>query len=99
MAKFRLTNDAVKDLSAIWDYTYDTWSEKQADKYYKLLIDACTELAKKPKLGKDYSEIYPELKGQRTSKHIIFYRELDNNTIEVARILHERMDLKNKLKK
>ncbi len=99
MAKFRLTNDAVKDLSAIWDYTYDTWSEKQADKYYKLLLDACTELAKKPELGKDYSEIYPELKGQGTSKHIIFYRKLDNNTIEVARILHERMDLKNKLKK
>ncbi|XOV68686.1 MAG: type II toxin-antitoxin system RelE/ParE family toxin [Fluviicola sp.] len=99
MAKFRLTNDAVKDLSTIWDYTYDTWSEKQADKYYKLLLDACTELAQKPKLGKDYSEIYPDLKGQRTSKHIIFYRELDKNTIEVARILHERMDLKSKLTK
>ena len=99
MAKFRLTNDAVKDLSAIWEYTYETWSEKQADKYYKLLIDAFTEIAKKPSLGKDYSEIYPELKGLSTSKHIIFFRELDKNTIEITRVLHERMDLKNKLKK
>jgi toxin ParE1/3/4 len=99
MAKYRLTNDAVKDLSAIWEYTYDTWSEKQADKYYKLILDACAELAKKPTLGKDYSEIYPNLKGQITSKHIIFFRELDKNTIEITRVLHERMDLKNKLKK
>lgn len=99
MAKFKLTNHAVKDLSAIWNYTYDTWSEKQADKYYKLLIDACTELAKKPNPGKGYSEIYPELKGQSTSKHIIFYRELDKDTIEITRILHERMDLKSKLTK
>lgn len=99
MAKFRFTNDAVKDLSAIWDYTYDTWSEKQANKYYKLLIDACAELAKKPAMGADYSEIYQKLKGQSTSKHIIFYRVLDQNTIEVTRILHERMELRNKMKK
>ncbi len=99
MAKFILTNYAVKNLSAIWEYTYDTWSEKQADKFYKLLIDAFTELAKKPTLGMDYSEIYPELKGLSTSKHIIFLRELDKNTIEITRVLHERMDLKNKLKK
>ena len=57
MSKFILTNYAVKNLSAIWEYTYDTWSEKQADKYYKLLIEACAELAKKPLLGKDYSEM------------------------------------------
>lgn len=99
MAKFRLTNDAVKDLSAIWNYTHDTWSENQADTYYKLLLTACAELAKKPNLGKDYADIYPELKGQRASKHIIFYRELDKGTIEITRILHERMDLKSKLTK
>ncbi len=99
MTKFRLTNAAVKDLSAIWNYTYDTWSEKQADKYYKLLLDACAELAQKPKLGKDYFEIYPELKGKKTSKQIIFLRPLDSQTIEITRILHERMELKKNLKK
>ena len=66
MAKFKLTNSAVKDLSDIWNYTYNTWSESQADKYYKLLISACTIIAKKPQLGKEYSEIYPELKGKLT---------------------------------
>jgi len=35
MAKLKFTNNAVKDLTDIWSYTLDTWSENQADKYYK----------------------------------------------------------------
>ncbi len=99
MAKFKLTNNAVKDLSDIWHYTVETWSESQADKYYKLLLNACSSIAKKPQIGKAYEEIYPELKGKRASKHIIFYRVMDDQSIEITRILHERMDLNNKLQK
>jgi toxin ParE1/3/4 len=99
MAKFKLTNNAVKDLSDIWHYTVEAWSESQADKYYKLLLNACSAIAKKPQIGKAYEEIYPELKGKITSKHIIFYRLMKDNSIEITRILHERMDLKNKLQK
>jgi toxin ParE1/3/4 len=98
MAKFKLTNNAVKDLSDIWNYTVETWSESQADKYYKLILNACPAIAKKPQQGKVYEEIYPNLKGKKASKHIIFYRIMDDKSIEIARILHERMDLKNKLK-
>ncbi|NBV07792.1 MAG: type II toxin-antitoxin system RelE/ParE family toxin [Flavobacteriia bacterium] len=98
MAKFKLTNSAVKDLSDIWNYTYVTWSESQADKYYKLILNACAAIAKKPLQGKVYEEIYPDLKGKKASKHIIFYRIMDDKSIEVTRILHERMELKNKLK-
>ena len=99
MAKFKLTNNAVKDLSDIWYYTVEAWSESQADKYYKLIISACSTIATKPEIGKAYPEIYSDLKGKLTSKHIIFYRVLEDQTIEITRILHERMDLKNKLKK
>jgi toxin ParE1/3/4 len=45
----------------------------------------------------NYEEIYPDLKGKKASKHIIFYRILEEKSIEITRILHERMDLKNKL--
>lgn len=97
MAKFKLTNNAVKDLSDIWNYTFDVWSENQADKYYKLILNACSTIAKKPNQGKIYEEIYPDLLGKKVSKHLIFYRILDDQLIEITRILHERMDLKNKL--
>ncbi len=99
MAKFKLTNNAVKDLSDIWHYIVEAWSESQADKHYKLLLNACSSIAKQPQIGKAYEEIYPELKGKRASKHIIFYRLMKDNSIEITRILHEQMDLKNKLQK
>lgn len=84
MAKFKLTNNAVKDLSDIWNYTVETWSESQSDKYYKLLLNACYSIAKKPQIGKVYEEIYPELKGKRTSKHIIFYRVMDDQSFAIV---------------
>lgn len=47
-----MTNSAIEDLSNIWNYTLDHWSEVQADKYYMLITDAFSELAKQPHLGK-----------------------------------------------
>jgi toxin ParE1/3/4 len=96
MAAFKLTNAAVKDLSDIWNYTFDEWSENQADKCYKLILSVCAAIAKKPQQGKAYDEIYPDLLGIKASKHIVFYRIMDDKSIEITRILHERMDLKNK---
>jgi toxin ParE1/3/4 len=70
---------------------------RTSSKYLLLIIKACSAIAKKPQIGKDYSEIFPELKGKKSSKHIIFYRIIDDHSIEITRILHEQMDLKNKL--
>lgn len=39
MAKYKLTNEAVEDLTKIWDYTFEKWSEKQADTYYSLFLN------------------------------------------------------------
>lgn len=97
MAKYYLTNKAVEDLTKIWDYTFEQWSERQADKYYEMLITNYEEIAINPKLGKKYEGITPNLLGLRTNKHIIFYREIKENEIEITRILHERMDLKNRI--
>lgn len=97
MAKYLLTNKAVEDISKIWDYTYEVWSENQADTYYELLIETCQEIAKKPTIGKNYPEISSEIFGFPAGKHIIFYRNLETKDVEVIRILHERMDLKNRI--
>jgi len=96
MAKYHLLNRAVEDLANIWDYTYDEWSEKQADKYYQLLLSDCQEIANNPSLGRSYSEITDSLLGYRSGEHIIFYIIITSKEIEVVRVLHSRMDLKNK---
>ena len=99
MAKINFTKKAKIDLEEIWEYTYETWSEKQADKNYNELIKKCHEIKKDFEQGRDYSILFPNLKGYKVSKHIIFYRLLEKGkTIEIARILHEKMDLKKQLK-
>ena len=96
MAKYILSNKAVDDLTAIWDYTFEGWSETQADKYYYLLLDCCQDLADSKISGKTYPEISKDILGIRVGQHIIFYRKVKTR-IEVARILHSRMDLKNRI--
>ena len=94
MAKYKLTIKAVDDLSNIWNYTLEMWSEKQADKYYNMLVDSFNEIARNPKLGKNYSDIIENILGIRVGRHIIFYRKTQDYEIEITRILHEQMDLK-----
>jgi toxin ParE1/3/4 len=97
MTKFILTNKAVEDLSNIWEYTLHQWSESQADKCYEELISNCQQIADNPSLGKNYEGITLNLRGMKTSRHIIFYRVLNLNYVEITRILHERMDLKQRI--
>jgi len=98
MAKYKFSNKAVFDLTQIWNYTVDKWSENQADRYYHMLIENCKEVANNPDLGKIYSGISGNLLGFKAGRHIIFYQMTENNEIEIIRILHEQMDLKNKIK-
>lgn len=97
MAEYRLTRKAVEDLNGIWDYTFDNWSEDQADKYYDMLLDFCQDIADKPELGKNYEGIRTNLFGLRANRHIIFYRKINTHLVEITRILHEQMDLKNRI--
>ncbi|HEY0669887.1 MAG TPA: type II toxin-antitoxin system RelE/ParE family toxin [Sphingobacteriaceae bacterium] len=97
MANYFLTKKAVEDLTKIWDYTYEVWSENQADKYYEFLISSFQEIGKNPALGRNYEEIHSQILGFRVGKHIVFYRVARNDNIEILRILHQRMDLKSKI--
>ncbi len=94
MANIKFTNKAKTDLEEIWEYSYETWSEKQSDKYYLESTNKCHELKLDFEQGRDYSKLIVNLKGIKINKHIIFYRLLNHDMIEIERILHEKMDLK-----
>ena len=98
MAKYRLTNKATEDLDNIWNYTFDEWSERQADEYYTMLIASCEQIAANPNLfGKRYDEIFDGLRGFKSGKHLLFYRIVNDGDVEIIRILHERMDLRSRM--
>lgn len=97
MAKYHLTNKATSDLLGIWEYTFKTWSERQAEKYYNQLIETCQQIAENPEIGKEYFEVKTELLGLRTGRHIVFYETIGKNEVKIIRILHERRDLENRI--
>jgi toxin ParE1/3/4 len=97
MADLKFTHKSVDDLASIWNYTFNTWSATQADHYYNMLLENCKDLAKKPELGKQYLGIAKGLRGFKAGRHLIFYRIIENNCIEITRILHEQMDIKTRL--
>lgn len=98
MTAFRIAEKAKEDLRSIWNYTYDTWSEEQADQYLKELMNEFSTIVNYPERGRNYSEISSEIFGVKKNRHIIFYRILQTREVEIIRILHELMDLPRRMK-
>jgi len=97
MTQIQISNKAQDDLIGIWEYTFEKWSIKQADKYYNILVDAINAIANEPSIGKSYEYIRKGYYGFHIKSHIIFYRITLDDSLEVIRILHQRMDLPNRL--
>lgn len=89
---FYLTNLAKADLMDIGRYTQKQWGTKQRDIYLSALDDAFHVLANNSHRGKPCDEIRPGYLKYRVHKHIIFYRSVDELTIEIVRVLHGSMD-------
>jgi len=87
-----ITKKAVADLEEIWLYTVKNWSVTQADRYYNLIFDEIGFICKHPSAGKSMEHIRKGYRASKVKSHLIFYRII-NDTIEVIRILHERMDI------
>ena len=98
MAAYRITRKAKQDLKSIWNYTFETWSEKQADKYLKELMGEFMHIFENPTKGRKYTDIAHNIFGLKKNKHIIFYRILKTGEVEFIRILHEVMDIPGRMK-
>ena len=98
MAKYRLTNEALKDLEGIWVYTNEKWSVDQADRYYNLIIDEIEFIASNPLSGRSMDYIKEGYRSSKVKSHLVFYKINLDKTIETVRILHQRMDVENRMK-
>lgn len=96
--KYKISNEAQNDLENIWLYTFETWSIEQANRYYNLIIDEIEYLAENPNSGKDYSQVRKGYLRSKVKSHFIFYKiNRRENEIEIIRILHQQMDIENRL--
>jgi toxin ParE1/3/4 len=93
---FVISKKAVSDLEEIWLYTVEKWFIEQADRYYNLIFDEINYICKDSNTGKSMEHVRKGYRASKVKSHLIFYRIL-TDTIEIIRILHERMDIENRL--
>jgi toxin ParE1/3/4 len=103
--RVRLGAAAELDFANIVKWTTENFGARQARIYQKTLVQTIVELAEGPDVAgsKARDEIMPGLRtvhvarhGRRGS-HFLMYRVAPKTTIEIVRILHDRMDLRRHL--
>ncbi|MGI3899856.1 MAG: type II toxin-antitoxin system RelE/ParE family toxin [Janthinobacterium lividum] len=97
----RTTAAAQRDFADIVERSGRTFGPAQARRYRVLLIDALVALQSGPRplgsFGRDAIapgfRVLPMSRAGRRGRHLLVYRPVGPDIIEVVRILHDRMDL------
>ena len=88
--------EAIQDIEEIWFYSFSKWSREQADRYYSLIMKEIDFIATKPESGKTLDHLRKGYRSTKVKSHYIFYR-FNSNELDIIRILHENMDIPNRL--
>jgi len=91
MSSYRLSPLAEEDLFKIISITIESWGSAQAKVYAQTIDAVLLKLAQYPDFGRERNNVYNGAKSFPVEKHIVFYQVSDEG-IDVARILHQRMD-------
>ena len=95
---YKISQKVFEDLENIWLYAVETWSVQYADRYYNLIFDEFEFLAKNPLSGKDYGFIRRNYRCTKVKSHLIFYKyKAGEKQIEIVRILHQSLDVEDRL--
>jgi toxin ParE1/3/4 len=95
--KFIISEKANEDIEKIWLYTYENWSLEQADRYYNLIFDEIEFIAENFESGKSVDYIKKGYRATLVKSHIIFYKKSRRNIVEIIRVLHQKMDIENRI--
>ncbi len=96
---YKISIEAGIDLEKIWAYTFETWSLEQADRYINQIFEEIEYISMKPENGKDFSYVRKNYIRTKVKFHFIFYKvSKKTKIVEVIRVLHQQMDIENRLK-
>ncbi len=93
---YKLSYEAQNDIEDIWLYTFENWSLEQADRYYQLIFDEIEYLTRNPSSGKEYTHVRKGYFRSKVKSHFVFYK-VTLEGIEIIRILHQEMDIDDRL--
>ena len=95
--KYQLTEEAVRDVEGILEYSVINFGANQAQHYFEALKECIELLADNPGMGHSAEDILSDYLRFSFESHVIFYKVL-SSSILVVRVLHERMDTKRHMK-
>ena len=93
MKTFRIKAKAKDDLKGIAAFTQMRWGKQQRNKYLYQFNDTFQQLAVNPELGRKCDFIRSGYRKFPLLSHVIYYRIGENESVEIIRILHKRMDV------
>ncbi|WP_445425453.1 MULTISPECIES: type II toxin-antitoxin system RelE/ParE family toxin [unclassified Alishewanella] len=96
MVSYKLSSFAESDIKEIAAKTIDAWGKQQARLYAENLHNTMLMLANNPALGRMRDDIFAGTRSFPSGKHVIFYKPCKGG-IDVARVLHQRMDILSQL--
>ncbi len=88
---YKLSNLAVEDFTAIYEYTLLNFGAIQADAYTEGMETCFQLLSTNPLMGYEYSAIATGIRRHDHQRHAIFYRQRISD-IFIIRILHQQME-------
>ncbi len=93
----RISKSALEDIDKIWLYTFQNWSVSQANHYYRLIYQEIEFIVEDFESGKDIGKIKAGYRQAKVKSHLIIYKKAEDGIIEIVRVLHQMMDIPNKL--
>ena len=93
MTRFVLSPAAQADLDQIWDYTHERWGAEQAVGYLREIQRGVERVVANPMIGRACDEVRFGSRKHGVGAHMLYYRVLGGDVIDVVRILHQRMDV------
>jgi toxin ParE1/3/4 len=87
-----LSELAESDLAGIWAFVAQD-DRGAADRLIEAVQEKFQMLAATPKAGRKRPELGPSIRSLAVGSYVIFYRE-GRSTVEVARVLHGRRDIR-----
>jgi toxin ParE1/3/4 len=95
--RYSISEKANQDIEKIWLYTSENWSLEQADRYYNLILDEIEFISENFENGKSVDFIKKGYRASIVKSHIIFYKKSRRNIVEIIRVLHQKMDIENRI--
>ena len=95
--RYSISEKANQDIEKIWLYTFENWSLEQADRYYNLILDEIEFISENFESGKPVDYIKEGFRASIVKSHIIFYKKSSRNIVEIIRVLHQKMDIENRI--